>query len=198
MPKFHLNAHNVWENYSNLIKLTFFDSSPQDLLNDILFDWFLGRLHFPLFLVMTSLWHHFLSHDFKICVFCGTYQVLQRDYKHTMMTSLWHHFIFLGLEIFIFCETGHNLSSCQVSNPSVIWINFTEVAIRHPKKHHDAIMTSLHTIWFSKLYILWKLIEAISLPNFIGLGCLNQILRGLVENTPPPPRLTCSQKDQSL
>ena len=46
-------------------------------------------------------------------------------------------------------------------------------------------MTSLHNIWFSKLHILQNLIEAISLPNSIALGCLNQILRGMVENIPP-------------
>ena len=51
-------------------------------------------------------------------------QVLQRDYKNTMMTSLWRHFIFLGFEVSIFCETGYNLSTCQISNPSVIWIKF--------------------------------------------------------------------------
>ena len=33
-------------------------------------------------------------------------------------------------------------------------------------------MTSLHNIRLSKLHILWHLIEAITLPNFIGLVCL--------------------------
>ena len=46
-------------------------------------------------------------------------------------------------------------------------------------------MTSFHNIWFSKLHILYNLIEAISLPNFIGLGCLDQILRGGRWKTPP-------------
>ena len=45
-------------------------------------------------------------------------------------------------------------------------------------------MTSFHNIWFSKLHILWNLKEGISLPNFIGLDCLDKILRRLVENTP--------------
>ena len=48
----------------------------------------------------------------------------------------------------------------------------------------NTIMTSLLNIWFLKLHILKKLIEGISLPNFIGLGCLVQILRGLVEPQP--------------
>ena len=47
-------------------------------------------------------------------------QVLQRDYKNTMMTSLSRRFMILGSEIFIFCATGYKLSTCQVSNPSVI------------------------------------------------------------------------------
>ena len=55
-------------------------------------------------------------------------------------------------------------------------------------------MTSLRNIWFSKLHILWNLIEGISFPNFIGLGCLDQILRGPVKNTPPPPDLHALKK----
>ena len=43
-------------------------------------------------------------------------QVLQRDYKNTMMTS----FHDLGFRIFIFCETSYKLTTCQVSNSSVI------------------------------------------------------------------------------
>ena len=39
-------------------------------------------------------------------------QVLQKDYKNTND--------FLGFEISIFCETDYNLSSCQVSNLTVI------------------------------------------------------------------------------
>ena len=55
---------------------------------------------------------------------------------------------------------------------------------------------SFHNIWFAKLHILYNLMEAISLPNFIGLGFLDQVLRGLVENTPLD--LTHSQEAQSL
>ena len=51
-------------------------------------------------------------------------QVLLRDYKNTMMTSLLPHFILLEFEISIFCETSYKLSTCQVSNPSVIRIKF--------------------------------------------------------------------------
>ena len=35
---------------------------------------FLDVRIFPLFLVMTSLKRHFLSHGFQICIFCGGYQ----------------------------------------------------------------------------------------------------------------------------
>ena len=37
---------------------------------------------------------------------------------------------------------------------------------------------SLPNIWLSKLHILKNLIEDITLPIFISLGCLNQILHG--------------------
>ena len=40
-------------------------------------------------------------------------------------------------------------------------------------------MTSFHNILLSKLHIFYNFIEAIiTLSNFIGLGCLDQILRG--------------------
>ena len=120
---------------------------------------------------------------FQCCRLSGN--VLQRDFKSTLMTSLWRHFMILEFETFIFCETGYKLSTCQVSNPSVIWIKFYRgISLDTPKNHYDVIMTSLHSIWLSKLYILKNVINSISLPNFIGLDCLNQILRGLVENTP--------------
>ena len=58
MPKFHLNAHNFGQNRSNLIKLTFLDSSRQDLSNDIYYDWFFRGPHFPIvfgnYLITTS------------------------------------------------------------------------------------------------------------------------------------------------
>ena len=63
-PKFHLNAHDVWQNRSNSIRLTFLDSSRQDLSSDILI-WLVSRMS-------TSLWRHFLSHGHQICTFCGT------------------------------------------------------------------------------------------------------------------------------
>ena len=72
--------------------------------------------------------------------------------------------------------------------PQLSESNFTEVGIRHPKNNYDVIMTSLHNMWFSKLHILWNLIEAISLLS------LDQILRDVVENTPPPPDLHALKK----
>ena len=162
MPKFHLNAHNVWQNYSNLITLTFLDSSRQDLSNDNNLTGLSDICIFPL------LWK---CHHYDI-VFCHMFsnllilwnspqaislqnfnavdclaQVLQRGYKNTMMTSLWRHFIFLGFEISIFCETDHKLSTCQVSHPSVIWTKFYRGWYKTLPK---TIMTSLwrHFILF--------------------------------------------------
>ena len=82
--------------------------------------------------------------------------------------------------------------------PQLFELNFTEVSVRHLKNHYDVIMTPLSNIWFSKLHILWNMIGAISLPNFIDLACLDQILRGLVENTPPPPQTYTLSKSQVL
>ena len=74
-PKFQLNAHNFLQNHSNLIKRVFLDSSSQDLSNDIKFDWFLGRPHFSILLVMTLLWRHFFCHMvFKFAYFEEGYQ----------------------------------------------------------------------------------------------------------------------------
>ena len=54
-----------------MIKLTFLDSSYQDLSTDV-FDWFLAGPRFPIVfgndIIMTS----FLSHGFQIHVFCVT------------------------------------------------------------------------------------------------------------------------------
>ena len=165
--KCHLNAHNFWQNYSNLIKLAFLDSSHQGLSNDILSDWFLGRSHFSIVfgndIVMTSflvtwasnlyiLWNLLTAISLQNVNAVGCLdQVLQRDYKNTMITSLWRHFMMLGFEISIFCETGYRLSTCQVSNPSVIWIKFYIGFYRTPQ---NTIMTSPHNIWLSKLQIL--------------------------------------------
>ena len=60
--------------------------------------------------------------------------------------------------------------------------SFTEVFIRHPQ---NTIMMSFHNILLSKLHIFYNFIEAIiTLSNFIGLGCLSQILQGGCK-TPP-------------
>ena len=74
---------------------------------------------------------------FQCCKFSGSSftEGLQKHNYDVIMTS--RHI--LGFEISIFCETNYRLSSCQVSNLSVIRIIFYRVDIRHPK----TIMTSL-------------------------------------------------------
>ena len=44
--------------------------------------------------------------------------------KNTMMTSSWHHFMLLEFENHKFCQTGFRLSSLQVSNLLVVWMEF--------------------------------------------------------------------------
>ena len=82
-----------------MIKLTFLDSSRQDLWNDILFIWFLRRLHISIGSGNDIISCHMV---FKFAYFVEPKsvslqsfnavncldQVLQRDYQNTMMTSL--------------------------------------------------------------------------------------------------------------
>ena len=55
---------------------------------------------------------------FQCCRLSGSSftEGLQEHNDDVIMTS----FIILGFEIFIFCEIGYKLSTCQVSNRSVI------------------------------------------------------------------------------
>ena len=142
--KFDVNAQTFWQNGSNSIKVTFLNSFHQNLWNDIYFVWFRQDPHFPTvfhcFLVMTSLWCHFLSHGFQICIFCGTLdrlsackistlQIVFRKFhrqikKNTMLTSSWRNFMLLGFENLKFCKSEYRLSLLQVSNLLVVWIEF--------------------------------------------------------------------------
>ena len=141
-------------------------------------DFFYVR-NFPLYLVMTSLWRHFLSNGFQICIFCETSKqkqstsacnvdclghVLQRDYK-TQWWRLYDVFSFLGFEVSIFCETNYKLLSCQVSNPSVIWIKFYRgVGIRHTKeglwRYYD----------FPSEYLVFKIAQLVKLNRSYQLA----------------------------
>ena len=88
MVKLDINAHNFWHSSSNSIKVTFLDSSRQNLSRDVYFVCFREGPQFPivypLFSVMSSLWRHFLLHDFQICIFCETLNRLSA-YKLSML-----------------------------------------------------------------------------------------------------------------
>ena len=76
---------------------------------------------FPLFLVMIS-WHITKGYEpekFQCCKLSGSSvtEELQNHNVDVIMTSLP---IFGILNFHIFCETTYKLSSCQVSNSSVI------------------------------------------------------------------------------
>ena len=115
---------------------------------------------FPLFLVMMSLWRHFLSHGLQIYIFCGTLNELsacqvsilqvvignfyRQIQKNTMMGSSWRHFMLLGFENLKFLETLYRLLSLQVSN--FFWLsgsNFMEVSVRYHIFPLFLVMTSL-------------------------------------------------------
>ena len=111
------------------------------------------------------------------------------------MTSSLRHSIILGFEIRVIFETNQ-LAKFQISLLS--GSNFTEARIKQQKHHFNIIMTSFHNIALSKLHILLKIIDAISLLSFIVLGYLDQILQRQVDNTPSPTDLTRSKKAQSF
>ena len=70
---------------------------------------------------------------FQCCRLSGSSftEVSQEHIDDVIMSS----FHIVGFEISIFCEMDYKLSTCQVSNPSVISIKFYKVSIRNPKKH---------------------------------------------------------------
>ena len=78
--------------------------------------------------------------------------------------------------------------------PQLSELNFTEVGIRHFQKHYDVIMTSLHNYLVFKIVHFIEVNKSCLVAKVHCLAFLDQILWGLVENT--PPRLTCSQKAQ--
>ena len=115
-----------------------------------------------LFLVITSLWRNFKSHDFQICIFCRTFwdgpsvckvsmlQVVFGKFyrqikKNTMMASSWCHFMFLEFENLKFCKTVYNCYiGYQVVKFQFSWLsesNFMKVGVRSPKHHYDVIST---------------------------------------------------------
>ena len=96
------------------------------------------------------------SHGFQICTICGIYQFqcckfsgssFTDGLQNTMMTSLWRHFIILGFKISKLYETGYKLWTCQVLNPSVIWIKFYRDFHRTPQnslwRHYDVTLKYL-------------------------------------------------------
>ena len=91
----------------------------------------------------------FLVIWFSICIFCRTLDGLaackvsmlqvvfgkfyRQIKKNTIMTSSWRHSKLLGFQNLKFCETGYTLSSLQLSNLLIVWINFMEVSVRPPR-----------------------------------------------------------------
>ena len=69
--------------------------------------------------------------------------------------------------------------------PQLSELNFTEVGIRHLQKHYEVIMMSLHNYLVFEIAHFVELNKSCLLPKFIGIAFSDQILRGLVVNTPP-------------
>ena len=112
-------------------------------------------------------------------------------YRGITKTQRWCHYdvtsYFWDLKFSYFVKLFICYQAAKFQVPQLSESNFTEVSVRNPPKpllrHHD--VTSKYLVF--KITHFVELIGAISLPNFIDLGCLDQILRGLVENTPPSP-----------
>ena len=84
-------------------------------------------------------------------------QILQRDYKNIMNTSHYDVISYFWDSKFLYpvkLIISYQPTRFQISQLSESNFTCTEVGIRHPKNHHDVIMTSLHNIWFSKFHIL--------------------------------------------
>ena len=81
--------------------------------------------------------------------------------------------------------------------PQLSESNFTEVGIRHPKKqllrHYD--ITSQYLVFKSAHFV--ELHRSYQPANFIGLGFLDQILRGWWK-TPLPPQIYTLSKSLVL
>ena len=125
---------------------------------------------FPLYLVMTSLGPHSLSHQlqfayfveftkgyqpakFQCCRLSGSSftEGLEKHNDDVIMTSF-HDF---GIQIFpYFVKLIISYQPAKFQIPQLSESNFTEVFIGYPQNHYDVIMTSPHNIWLSKLHIL--------------------------------------------
>ena len=71
--KFDINAHNVWHSCSNSIKLYFWIAALKTFqTTNILFSFDEAQATRSALSHCLSLWRHFWSRDFQICIFCRT------------------------------------------------------------------------------------------------------------------------------
>ena len=124
-----------------MIKLTFFIATVKTFPITYNLAGFSDIHIFPLFLVMISLWRHFLSHGSQICISCSTYQ------KIISLQSFWCRFsdssfteelenrmMIFGIRKFPYFVKL--VISCQPAKFQISQLsetNFTDVDIEHPK-----------------------------------------------------------------
>ena len=168
-PKFHLNAHNVWQNYSNLIKRTFWISlvKPYRMMYNLTgFSDVRTSLVFGNAIIVTSFLVTWFSNllilwTLKKAISLKTFnainclgQVLQKNYK----TQWWRNYdvtsYFWELRFLRFEKLPISYQAAKFQIPQLSEPNFSEVSIRHSKTNYHLIMMSLHNIWFHKLHIL--------------------------------------------
>ena len=130
---------------------------------------------FPLFLVMMSLWRHFLSHGFQICISCRmNYQLAKFQFCRLSLASFidrfiktqwWRHFMLLGFYNLSFLKLyiDYHLSKFQIS-----WLsgsNFMEVSVRYQIFPLFLVITSLwrHLLLLSfQIFIFCKIWHKLS------------------------------------
>ena len=156
--KFDINAHKFWHSGLNSIKVTFLNSSHQNLSNDIYFVWFSWGSHFPIVpivfgndIIMTSflvtrflnlyiLWNFKWTISLESFNAAGCFDKFYRQIKKTqwwrhpdVISCCWH----MRISNFVKLSIGYHSS------------NFMEDSVRPPKHHYDVIMTSFLITAFS-------------------------------------------------
>ena len=112
-------------------------------------------------------------------------------YKRITTTLWWHHYDVISwfcdskFPYFLKLVIRHQPAKFQM--PQLSESNCTEVFIGHPKnllwRHYDV---SSEYLAFKIAYLVELNKKYKPLKDFIGVGCLDKILQGLVESTPCP------------
>ena len=143
-------------------KITFLNSSHQHLSNNIHFVRFRRGPHFSHCFGKTSLWRHFLSHDFQIYIFCRIADGLSSLQKFQCFrlslasftdklrkTQLWRHHDVISccweliISNFVKLNIDHHPSKLQMS-----WLSGSNLwrLVLDPQNHHYDVILDVISI----------------------------------------------------